>query len=275
MGLGVGAAVGGVVGALVDVGVPKEHAAYYAEGVRRGGTLVVVRALETDVEDVTDIMRRHEPVDIEQRAAEWRAAGWAGLEDEWYSEFEDYEPSFQRHYEQNYAATDYPYDRYQRAYRYGYHIAADERYADYEWEEIEPEVRSEWNQRFDGDTEWDNFGDAVRHGWAEVRDEWRRDYGQVDDYRQYEPEFRRHYETTYAGTPYGYADYEPAYQYGYTLATNPRYRGRTWSEIEPEARRRWEADEDTAWEDMSAAVEHAWDEVEDALGNEDEEYTRP
>ena len=36
-GAGVGAIVGGLIGALTGVGVPEEHAGYYAEGVRRGG----------------------------------------------------------------------------------------------------------------------------------------------------------------------------------------------------------------------------------------------
>src|SRR5690606_26843391 len=38
-GAGIGAVAGGVIGALTNMGVPEEEAHYYAEGVRRGGTL--------------------------------------------------------------------------------------------------------------------------------------------------------------------------------------------------------------------------------------------
>jgi hypothetical protein len=42
-GAGLGAAAGGVIGALIGQGVPEEEAQLYAEGVKRGGILVVVR----------------------------------------------------------------------------------------------------------------------------------------------------------------------------------------------------------------------------------------
>ena len=42
IGAAAGAVTGGIVAALVDFGVPEDHAQYYAEGVRRGGTLVTV-----------------------------------------------------------------------------------------------------------------------------------------------------------------------------------------------------------------------------------------
>src|SRR5687768_12987303 len=44
VGAGIGAAAGGIIGALVGAGIPEEDAGFYAEGVRRGGTLVLVKA---------------------------------------------------------------------------------------------------------------------------------------------------------------------------------------------------------------------------------------
>src|SRR6187399_2984046 len=43
VGAAAGAATGGIVGALIEHGVPEEEAPLYAEGVRRGGTLVTAR----------------------------------------------------------------------------------------------------------------------------------------------------------------------------------------------------------------------------------------
>ena len=78
-GAAVGLVVGGILGALIDVGVPKQYAEYYAEGVRRGGTLVTVQTDETQSERAMDILDRHNPVDVEERAVRWRETGWAGF----------------------------------------------------------------------------------------------------------------------------------------------------------------------------------------------------
>src|SRR5215217_6377675 len=48
VGAAAGAATGGIVGALVDAGVSKDDASRYAEGVRRGGTLVSARVPDQD-----------------------------------------------------------------------------------------------------------------------------------------------------------------------------------------------------------------------------------
>jgi hypothetical protein len=80
-GAGVGAAVGGLVGALVEAGIPREHADIYAEAVRRGGTLLTVRTDDALSDRVTDILNRHSPVDIEERAESWRQAGWRGFDE--------------------------------------------------------------------------------------------------------------------------------------------------------------------------------------------------
>ena len=77
-GAGVGAVAGGLVGALTTAGVPQAHARYYEEGVRRGGTLVTVSASDADADEVMDVMNRHNPVDIEDRATQWRDTGFAG-----------------------------------------------------------------------------------------------------------------------------------------------------------------------------------------------------
>ena len=75
-GAGTGAVAGGLIGGLVDLGVPESDAHYYAESVRRGGALVTVRADHSRADEVTDILRAHGAVDIEGRVERWREAGW-------------------------------------------------------------------------------------------------------------------------------------------------------------------------------------------------------
>ena len=80
-GAGLGAAAGGLLGALVEWGIPEEEAEYYAEGVRRGGTLLAVRVSDARVDDVVDILNDSGPVDIERRAEYWRDEyGWEGYD---------------------------------------------------------------------------------------------------------------------------------------------------------------------------------------------------
>jgi hypothetical protein len=76
LGAGMGAAAGGLTAAIDELGVPKDQTGYYAEGVRRGGILVSVRVPEEQVDEATAIMDRYHAMDIDERAAEWRAGGW-------------------------------------------------------------------------------------------------------------------------------------------------------------------------------------------------------
>jgi len=71
---------GGLIGALVDAGVPQEQAEFYAEGVRRGGALLTVDADDQQAETARQIMDRHHPVNINQRADYWRQSGWKGYD---------------------------------------------------------------------------------------------------------------------------------------------------------------------------------------------------
>jgi PRC-barrel domain len=72
---GAGGAVGGVVGALVETGTSREDAQVYAEGVRRGGTLVSARVPDADAARYEAILDRS-AVDIRQRSAMYRGSGW-------------------------------------------------------------------------------------------------------------------------------------------------------------------------------------------------------
>ncbi len=77
-GAGIGAAAGGLIGGLTHLGVPKEHAEYYAEGVRRGGTLVTVDAPDAQAQQAVDIMNGNGAVDIDTRGASYRSSGYTG-----------------------------------------------------------------------------------------------------------------------------------------------------------------------------------------------------
>ncbi|MGC5778041.1 hypothetical protein [Methylobacterium sp. NFXW15] len=77
-GAGIGAAAGGLVGGLTGAGMTEAEAAAYAEGVRRGGTLVTVRSDEGRAEQVISALRESGSIDLDERAEGWRAEGWTG-----------------------------------------------------------------------------------------------------------------------------------------------------------------------------------------------------
>jgi hypothetical protein len=82
------------------------------------------------------------------------------------------------------------------------------------------------------------------------------------DFASYVDDYRRHYGTTFASSGAPYTDYEPAYRYGYDLATNERYRGRDWTSFEADARRDWEQRHPgSSWERFKDAIRYGWDKV--------------
>ena len=70
-----GAATGGLIGSLTNSGVPEREAHVYAEGVRRGGSLVTVRTDEARAVEVERIMDRRS-IDWEERDRSYRSEGW-------------------------------------------------------------------------------------------------------------------------------------------------------------------------------------------------------
>ena len=75
-GAGVGATAGGVIGSVTGAGVSHEDAHVYAEGIRRGGTLVTVRAEESDASRIEELLGLHPHVDVSTRGQTYRAEGW-------------------------------------------------------------------------------------------------------------------------------------------------------------------------------------------------------
>ena len=80
-GAGLGAVGGAVIGGLSRLGIPDEEAGYYAEGIRRGGTLVTVRADDMMADKAVSIIDSHNPVNIDERADYYKSSGYAGYDE--------------------------------------------------------------------------------------------------------------------------------------------------------------------------------------------------
>ena len=75
LGMAAGATAGSLLGALTQSGVAEEDAHVYAEGVRRGGTLLTVRVSDSDRTRVESLLGSSS-VDVQNRADAYRATGW-------------------------------------------------------------------------------------------------------------------------------------------------------------------------------------------------------
>jgi len=65
---------------LTRLGVPQADAEVYAEGVRRGGSLLIAKVDSTDVDEALDVIERHSPVDLDNRGQHYRQSGWSGYD---------------------------------------------------------------------------------------------------------------------------------------------------------------------------------------------------
>lgn len=76
-GAGVGAATGTLIGAMLGLGVEEQQAHAYAEGVRRGGILVLVEVDTTRADEVRETLDEAEALDIKELRQTWtKEEGW-------------------------------------------------------------------------------------------------------------------------------------------------------------------------------------------------------
>ncbi len=88
---------------------------------------------------------------------------------------------------------------------------------------------------------------------------------EYDPFETYDADYRRHYQSRFANRGYTYEQFQPAYRYGYNLATSPYYGAQSWDVVEPEARARWEEHNQGTWEQFKDAVREGWNRVKSAV----------
>jgi uncharacterized protein (TIGR02271 family) len=97
--------------------------------------------------------------------------------------------------------------------------------------------------------------DNVRHTEVEVERTPQGTAAVSDD-----PDFRSDFDRRYANTGASYDTYQPAYQYGYTMGSDPRYQGRTYDEVEPDLRSGYENHHPGGtWEKIKDSVRYGWE----------------
>jgi hypothetical protein len=78
-----GMLAGGLIGGLTAKGIPEDDAHFYAEGVRRGATLITVAAkTDEDSKRAVEILKSHGAADLGERMEQWKREGWSGRYEE-------------------------------------------------------------------------------------------------------------------------------------------------------------------------------------------------
>ena len=80
-GIAVGAVAGGLVGTLVSAGIDEGDAHYYAETIRRGGSVVAVKVDDDHVMQVEAILDGSGAIDRDARRATYQSDGWTRFDD--------------------------------------------------------------------------------------------------------------------------------------------------------------------------------------------------
>ncbi len=85
---------------------------------------------------------------------------------------------------------------------------------------------------------------------------------QIPGVRFDDSDFRADFQKRYASGDGSYDDYAPAYRYGYDMASNSRYQGRSYDEVESDLRTEYGRQyPQSAWEKMKDAVRYGWNKV--------------
>ncbi len=108
----------------------------------------------------------------------------------------------------------------------------------------------------------ERVSDTVRNSEVKVEDLRK---GRTTAPTTYDPaaDFRSDFATRYGSQRDArFEDYEPAYRYGYDMASDPRYKGRRFDEVESDIRadyaRRYP---NSTWERMKDSIRYGWDKV--------------
>jgi uncharacterized protein (TIGR02271 family) len=127
--------------------------------------VVVNKEASQRTEQVSDTVRRTD-VEVEKLgASDTGRTGVTGVAGTTGTTVDDDE--FRRHWQSTYGSSGGRYEDYGDAYRYGSTMAGSGRFKNYRWEEVEPDVRSDWESSHPGST-WEKVKDAVRYGAERV-----------------------------------------------------------------------------------------------------------
>lgn len=97
------------------------------------------------------------------------ATSGSGVQDMSPRSWDDQREYFRMHHAETHGAAS-GYDEYEPAYRYGWDVGSSGRYRGRGWNDVEPELRRDWERRYPEGGSWERFKAAVRRGWERTSD---------------------------------------------------------------------------------------------------------
>ena len=108
----------------------------------------------TETQQVSETVRREEArID---RQGDVNVAGW-----------DEAMPRYRERWQQRYGTTGGRWEEDEPAYRYGYDLRGRPEYRGRSWNEVEPEVRQDWERR-NPSTPWDRARERIRDTWEDT-----------------------------------------------------------------------------------------------------------
>jgi hypothetical protein len=86
-----------------------------------------------------------------------------------FESFESLDGRYREHFAETYESLGRRYDQYSPAYRYGYDLASNSRFADADWTVVEAEARRRWEE-YNPTFAWMDYEGAVRYAWETARE---------------------------------------------------------------------------------------------------------
>ena len=271
-------------------GADDEYAGHYDEAIRRGATVVSVA---TDEEDrAGEILDRNGAVDVEERAAGWRQQGYQTeskppqrdtsdrsipvVREELHVGKREVRRGGVRVFNR---VTEEPVE--EQVQLREERVRVDRRpanrpatEADFRAQDDVIEVTEMTEEPVIGKTarvvEEVVVGKDTTQRTETVRDTLRRTDVNVEnlggrdrEFMDYDDDFRRDFQTRYGSVPRAkYETYAPAYQYGYRMASDERYGGSSWDEVESTIRTDYERQyPGSKWEQIKGSVRYGWEKV--------------
>lgn len=228
----------------------------YSEAVKRGNTVLIVKTRTADeAERAADIVETCGPIDIDEQETQWRSDGWTGAPVGRVAMHETVVLQTGRGSAQSSPSSAQSSQSSAQSSQASAQSggAGSQQYmagaGSAERHDIRPATEADLAAAKRSGVRM--F--AQRDTDSPLADSWRGT--QVDD-----AAFRSHWHSNFASSGSTYDEYEPAYRYGYSKASDTSNRGRSWDEVEPTLRSDWESrNPGSAWENFKAAVRHGWD----------------
>lgn len=228
-------AQGEVARVLMLNGVTRGDADEYAEGVRRGESLVMVRSADGRIGEVERILHEQGPVDLHERLAFWRSEG-----------FMTFSPS-EEPYDAEQMASEREHLRLWRTGQTGFATAAPTGAGAHVFDISEEEILLEPDEVL--------LAPGAVRSYTFVNET----PGEVDvDTLLVSPEesrdFEKHYSAAFGTQGRKYEEFEPAYAYGRHLAREYGNSSQAWRDLEAQAERNWETRHPGTWDTFRDAI---------------------